>query len=186
MSALHQLQTALITAIDTYSPVSDFMQKAWAWPLAESVHFAGLSLLIGAIGTFDLRLLGLMNRVPIAVVHRFVPWAILGFVLNVASGLCFLLTEPDQYVYNSSFHWKLAFITIAGANAGVFYLTSYRDVFADGALLKAPRRAKVIATISLSAWLGVIICGRLLTFYRPVQCVYEPQAIGVLLACDPR
>ncbi len=186
MNPLHQFQTALITAIEIYSPVGEFMNRAWAWPIAESIHFVGLSLLVGAIGTFDLRLLGLMHRVPIAVVHRFVPFAILGFVLNVASGLCFLMTEPDQYTYNPSFHWKMVFLAIAGVNAGVFYLTSYRRVFADGALLDAPRRAKVIAAISLSAWLGVIICGRLLTFYRPVQCVYQPQAIGVLLACDPR
>jgi hypothetical protein len=186
MSALHAFQTWLVTAIFTASPLGDLMGRAWMWPIAESIHFIGLSLLIGAIGTFDLRLLGLMRRVPIAVVHRFVPWAVLGFVLNAASGVCFVLTEPDQYLYNPSFHWKLAFMAIAGVNAGLFYLTSYGRVLADATLVDAPRRAKVIAIVSLSAWIGVITCGRLLTFYRPVSCLDQPEAVGVLLSCDPR
>ena len=45
----------------------------------------------------------------------------------------FLLTDPDQYIYNPSFHFKLLFLTIAGVNAGTFYLTSYRQVFTGAA-----------------------------------------------------
>jgi hypothetical protein len=127
-----------------------------------------------------------MRRVPIAVVHRFVPFAILGFAMNVASGLCFLLTEPDQYILNPSFHFKLLFLAIAGVNAGLFYLTSWRRVFSDNASLDAPARAKVIAAVSLCAWMLVITCGRLLTFYRPGPCAAIPDAVGTLLTCDPR
>ncbi len=104
---------------------------AWAWPIAESLHFLGLCLLIGCIGTFDLRLLGLARRVPIATVHRFVPWGIAGFAINISTGSLFLMTEPDQYIYNPSFHLKLLFLTIGGLNAATFYLTSYRQVFGD-------------------------------------------------------
>jgi len=186
MTALHAFQIWLIRTIEAHSPVADVMHTAWGWPIAESVHFIGLCLLIGAIGTFDLRLLGFMRRVPIAVVHRFVPLAILGFLMNAASGLCFLLTEPDQYILNPSFHFKLLFLAIAGVNAGLFYLTSWRQVFGDRALLDAPPRAKVIATISLTAWLLVIVCGRLLTFYRPGPCDARRDVVGTLLTCDPR
>jgi hypothetical protein len=31
----------------------------------------------------------------------------------------------------------------------------------------APLRAKLIAGTSLSAWVAVLVCGRLITFYRP-------------------
>ncbi len=185
MSALHSLQVWLVAFIAAHSPVTTVMRTAWAWPIAESAHFIGLCLLIGSIGTFDLRLLGVARRVPIAVVHQFIPWGIAGFALNVASGLCFLLTEPDQYLYNPSFHFKLLFITIAGLNAGMFYLTSYRTIFSDRATLDAPLRAKVIAAISLSAWIAVIICGRLLTFYRPVPCDVAGGSVELLLTCDP-
>jgi hypothetical protein len=185
MSAIHAFQVWLVTSINEVSPVQDVMRTAWGWPIAESCHFVGLCMLVGAIGTFDLRLLGIARRVPIAVVHRFVPFGILGFAINVTTGLLFLFTEPDQYIYNVSFHFKLMFLAIAGVNAGLFYVTSYRRVFADHALLDAPRRARVIAAVSLTAWLFVIICGRLITFYRPVPCEEMVGGPGVMLTCQP-
>ena len=35
-----------------------FMNSKWGWPICETVHFLGLSLLVGTVGMFDLRLLG--------------------------------------------------------------------------------------------------------------------------------
>ena len=180
---LRHLQIWLVNSIIAHSPVADMMRTAWAWPIAESVHFLGLCLLIGCIGTFDLRLLGVAKRVPIAAMHRLIPFGILGFVINVSSGLLFVLTEPDQYIYNSSFHIKLLFLAIAGVNAGMFYLSSYRQVFTAQASLNAPLRAKVIAAISLSAWLTVIVAGRLITFYRPAPC--SPEDVTWVLQCSP-
>ena len=180
---IHDLQVWLVTTIGHDSAVSGMMRSAWGWPIAESLHFLGLTMLVGCIGTFDLRLLGVARRVPIAVVHRFIPWGIAGFVLNATTGALFLLTEPDQYIYNVSFHLKLLFLTIGGTNAALFYLTSYRQAFGDAAVLDAPRHAKVIAAVSLCAWTGVIVCGRLLTFYRPAPC---PEVVtSLLMACFP-
>src|SRR5215212_609078 len=97
---MHDFQIWLVTGIQAHSPVKTVMSTAWAWPVAESMHFIGLSLLIGTIGAFDLRLLGVGRRIPIAAMHRLIPWGIAGFVTNVCTGLLFLLTEPDQYIYN--------------------------------------------------------------------------------------
>ena len=180
---LHDAQISLVAFIDRHSPVADLMRTHWAWPIAESLHFLGLCLLVGAIGSFDLRLLGMARRVPIAAMHRLVPWGILGFAINASTGLLFLLTEPDQYLYNPSFHFKVLALAIAGVNASLFYATSYRQVFGQAAPRDAPRRAKVIALVSLCAWITVIVCGRMLTFYRPGDCVGEP---GLLLTCDPK
>ena len=184
---MQTLQVWLVTTIGGQTPVADLMRSAWAWPIAESLHFLGLCLLVGAIGTFDLRLLGLARRVPIAAVHRLVPWGILGFAINITTGALFVMTEPDQYIYNPSFHLKLLFMATAGLNAGTFYLTSYRHAFGPTAQLDAPTRAKVIAAISLCAWIAVIICGRLITFYRPVGCeTSDIRQAPLLLTCAPR
>jgi hypothetical protein len=167
---LHDFQVWLVNSIIAHSPVAALMRTAWAWPIVESIHFLGLCLLIGCIGTFDLRLLGVAKRVPIAAMHRLIPWGILGFVINASSGVMFVLTEPDQYIYNPSFHFKFLFITIGGLNAATFYLSSYRQIFGANASLNPPLRAKVIAAVSLTAWVSVIVCGRMLTFYRPAPC----------------
>jgi len=181
--SLHALQVWLVTSIEAHSPVSGLMHTRWGWPIAESVHFIGLCMLVGCVGIFDLRLLGLGRSASIASVHRFIPFGILGFAINVSSGLMFVLTEPDQYIYNPSFHFKLLFLSIAGLNAGTFYLTSYRRVFGAEATVDAPVHAKVIATVSLCAWVGVIVGGRLLTFYRPGVCRGVQTAL--LLTCAP-
>ena len=179
---LHAAQIWLVAAIEAHSPVATLMQTHWAWPVVESLHFIGLCLLVGAIGSFDLRLLGVARRVPIASVHRLIPWGIAGFVLNACTGLMFVLTEPDQYIFNPSFHLKVLSLAIAGVNAGLFYVTTFKQVFGPAPVLDAPRRAKLIALVSLCAWMTVIVCGRMLTFYRPGPCVGEP---GVLLTCEP-
>src|SRR5512134_1857411 len=126
MSPLHHFQIWLVTALSSRTAVDDFMTTAWAWPTIESLHFLGLCMLIGGVGTFDLRLLGVGRRIPIAAVHRLIPWGIAGFAINIMTGVLFVMTEPDQYIYNPSFHLKLLFMTIAGVNASLFYVTSWR------------------------------------------------------------
>ena len=151
-------------------PVSTFMHSRWGWPAMESTHFIGLSLLVGTIAIFDLRLLGMAKRIPMAALHRLVPWGVAGYLINVLSGLTFLLTEPDQYIYNPSFHFKILFMALAGLNILTFYTIAFREVKASGPGADAPRIAKIVAAASLCLWIGVIVCGRLLTFYRPGQC----------------
>jgi hypothetical protein len=183
MSTIASFQVWLVTLLNRDTPVSAFMTTAWAWPIMESLHFLGLCLLIGCVGTFDLRLLGIGRRIPIAAAHRLIPVGIAGFALNAMTGVLFVMTEPDQYIFNSSFHLKLVFLGIAGLNASLFYLTSYRQAFGPSARLDAPRRAKIIAAISLSMWVGVIVTGRLITFFRPGPCEDTTQ---VVLTCYPR
>lgn len=72
-------------------------QVGWLWPLCESVHFLGLCLLIGAAGFFDLRLLGFMKGVSLRSAKRFIPWALVGFALNLLTGLIFFISQPQQY-----------------------------------------------------------------------------------------
>lgn len=170
-------------ALLSFTAVGTVMRTQWGWPIAETIHFIGLTLLVGTVGFFDLRLLGMGQRIPIAAAHRLIPWGLFGFALTAVSGVTFLMTEPDQYLYNPSFHFKMLFLAIAGANALTFYLTTFRDVAGPGASAYPPLRAKVIAAISLSMWMGVIIGGRLLTFYRPAPC--EPPGPGFLSTCLP-
>jgi hypothetical protein len=142
-------------------------QFEWAWPTIESIHFIGLCLLIGTVGLFDLRMIGFVKRVPVAALHKLIPFGVLGYVLNVLTGLSFLAASPDQYIYNPAFQSKMLFMGAAGINVAVFYLTMYRRVMATGPAGEAPLPARIAGGVSLICWVGVIFCGRFLTFYRP-------------------
>jgi hypothetical protein len=146
-----------------------FMNTAWGWPAMESLHFVGLSLLIGTVGLFDLRMLGLFKSLPIAALHRLVPWGVAGYVINVTTGALFFVSDTAQYLYNPAFQLKALCMLIAGINMVVFYTTTAATVKALPAQAQTPMHAKVIAAISLLAWSGVITFGRLITFYRPPE-----------------
>lgn len=156
---------ALLVWLPT-TKLAALMMYGKMWPTAESMHFIGLSLLIGTVGLFDLRLLGVGKRIPLGALHRLVPWGVLGYGINVVTGIGFFTAAPDQYTYNPSFQLKLLFMFLAGVNILFFYTTMFRKVSTLGPGDNAPFPARVVGGVSLLAWLGVITCGRLLTFYR--------------------
>ena len=57
----------------TSSALGEFMRGWWQWPIAESLHFMGLSMLIGTVGLFDLRLMGIARKIPFSefLVHNY-------------------------------------------------------------------------------------------------------------------
>jgi hypothetical protein len=177
-------QVWLVSTLASARPIGKFMATRWGWPAMESIHFLGLSLLVGTIVLFDLRLLGMARRIPIAALHKLIPWGITGYGINLASGAMFLMAMPDQYIYNPAFHFKLLFMAIAGFNASAFYLVAARRTMGPEASPEVPRRAKVIAVTSIAMWVGIIVCGRLLTFYRPGDC--GPKGPPFIADCVPR
>jgi uncharacterized membrane protein len=136
----------------------------WGWPASETVHFIGLSLLFGVVLLIDLRMLGFMKAIPYSTLHRLLPWGVLGFGVNVVTGILFFIgAPPDFYVNNTVFIWKLALILVAGANA--MYFTVVKQTWSLGAGDAAPLAAKVAAASGIVLWVGVIFCGQMLPFF---------------------
>ena len=142
-------------------------EVAWLWPLCESLHFIGLCLVIGAAGLFDLRLLGFMRSVPIRTVKRFIPWALVGFVINLTTGVVFFVSQPQQYATNLSMWFKVLFLLIAGANALVFETGFSERLDRLGPNEDTPFSAKLIGAVSLASWFGVLYFGRMIPYLVP-------------------
>jgi hypothetical protein len=136
-------------------------ESPWAWPAAEAVHFLGMSLSIGVLLAVNLRILGVMRQVPFADVHRLLPWGMLGFGVNLVTGMLFFVASPGQYVQNVPFYWKVAFLMVAAAN--FLYLTVFGKAWAPGGF-QARLADKVMAVSSIAAWLGILYAGRMLPF----------------------
>lgn len=177
-------QMQLEAWLRSFTDVAAFMQLPWSWPVAESAHFIGLTLLLGSIAAWDLRLLGLLPEVPVGAFHKLVPFAVLGFVINATTGALFLVTFPGQYVYNTAFHLKVLCLLLAGVNVVLFYLTNLRRMAVAGPGQHLPLLGRLSGAVSLALWITVIVCGRMITFFRPVQC--DPgEVVGVLIRCIP-
>ena len=123
------------------------LDHGWVWPIAEALHFTGLVLMVGAVGLFDLRVLGVGKGIAPAAIHRLVPLAALGFTISIATGTLFIAGTPDQYFYNSAFHLKLVFLALMGLNVAFFYAGPFRAVLRLDAFADAP----VAATASVTA-----------------------------------
>ncbi|MBZ5634073.1 MAG: DUF2214 family protein [Acidobacteriia bacterium] len=136
----------------------------WGWPASETVHFIGLCLLFGVVLLVDLRMLGFMKGIPYSTLHKLLPWGVLGFGVNVVTGILFFIgAPPDFYVNNPVFIWKLALILVAGANA--LYFTVFEHAWTVGAGDAPPLAARVAAASGIVLWTGVIFCGQMLPFF---------------------
>jgi hypothetical protein len=140
------------------------VNSPWAWPASETIHFLGLSLTFGVLLAVNLRILGVMKRVPFSEVHRLLPWGLLGFGANLVTGMLFFIGQPNQYIDSPPFYWKLVFLMIAGAN--FLYLTVFRKAWpsVSNDAWDASLADKAMAVVSLFSWLAVLYGGRMLPF----------------------
>jgi uncharacterized membrane protein len=134
----------------------------WMWPTCETLHFVGLSLLCGVVFLVDLRVLGVMKAVSFASLHRLLPWAALGFGVNIGTGMLFFVGLPGQYIHNAAFYWKIGLAMLAGANA--LYFTLFDEPWSLGPGEDAPLTAKIAAVSAMVLWVGVMYCGSMLPF----------------------
>ena len=138
------------------------MDRNWVWPASEALHFIGLWMILGVILIVNLRLLGLMRSVPYSAVHRLLPWAALGLLINVVTGMVFVTGTPDQYGENISFLWKIIFLMIAGVD--LLYITVFEGPWHVESGQDAPLRVKIAGATAIVGWVGVMYFGRMLPF----------------------
>jgi uncharacterized membrane protein len=138
------------------------VDKTWVWATCETLHFIGLCLLFGIASFVDLRMLGVIKGVSFKALHRLIPWAVMGFGINLITGMFFFVAASDQYTTNTVYQWKLALIMLAGLN--VLYFTIFDEPWEVGADDNAPAMSKFVAASAFVLVIGVIFCGRMLPF----------------------
>jgi uncharacterized membrane protein len=139
-----------------------FVGQTWAWTAAETLHFIGMWLLFGVVLMVNLRMLGVIKKISYAAMHRMLPWGVLGFTLNMITGMLFFVSAPGYYTQNISFYAKVGLMVIAGINT--LYFTIFDDTWNLKAEDEAPMSGKVMAASTIALWFGVIYFGRMLPF----------------------
>lgn len=139
---------------------------AWTWPSLETLHFMGLTLLIGALAVIDLRVLGMAKQIPLAAIEKLTPVAYFGFTVNLITGIMFFFGDPYRYYPNIAFRIKMILLVIAGINLLIY------KIKVEPALLRgdyddnASALAKAVALTSIVAWVGVLAGGRLIPYFE--------------------
>ena len=160
-SAIGTMGAGLATSVQHF--VID--SSMWVWPILEDLHFIGLILIIGAFGALNIRVLGVLKQLPVAPLHRFIPWGIAGFFINIITGMLFFMGMPGFYTPNVVFQIKMFTIMLAGLNLLLFQCTSaFRSIENLGPGEDAPLYAKIVAASSIILWIAAIILGRYIPF----------------------
>jgi uncharacterized membrane protein len=145
----------------------DFVQgiksgSRWVWATLQTLHFIGMSLMFGVALVVDLRILGMMKAVSFAALHRLIPWAILGFGIDLFTGMSYFVGAPWQYATSVVFELKIALIVLASVN--VLYFTMQDRIWAVASGEDAPFTAKAAAGSGIAIMLGILYCGHMLPF----------------------
>jgi hypothetical protein len=161
----HSGGPAWLAALE-HSPLGQAMRESiWLYPTVEIVHILGFVLLVGPIVAFDFRLLGLARDIPLDRLGRLlIRTSVTGFCLTAPAGLLLFATEATAVAANPAFFVKLGFIAAGLANAGLFRLVARRQERAWPPALPTAW-GRFAGAVSLAAWTGAIVCGRLLAYF---------------------
>jgi hypothetical protein len=128
------------------------------FPFLESIHVIAAALVVGAIATIDLRLMGIAGlRYPLTTLNReLLPWVWAAFVVATITGLGMFITRAASHVVNPAFQWKLVLLLLAGINMAVLHRSLGKLLRAD----VAPPTLRRAGALSLLLWCGVMLAGR--------------------------
>lgn len=130
------------------------------------VHFIGLSLLMGGMLIVDMRLLGFPRQLPIAAAMKFLPIAIIGFVINLLTGITMVSFDAVDYWLNPAFRIKMALMLVAGLNALFFTIFEHRQVLSQPSDQRTTMAVRISAALSLLVWFGIIYWGRMIVAFQ--------------------
>jgi hypothetical protein len=130
--------------------MADFIKQSWVFPVIQSIHLIGLTMLVGSICLVDLRLLGIgSSRQSTAdVASGIAPWTSAGLLTVLVTGPLMFGSDVARYLNNPAFLLKMGLFAVALAS----HFTLHRRLVRD--------RQKLAAVLSLILWSSVVLAGR--------------------------
>jgi Family of unknown function (DUF6644) len=138
-------------------PLNPIARWEWVFPLIESLHILGFTLLVGSVVILDFRLLGISLRgQPISRVARdLAPYIWAGLFVQLTTGPYLFSGDPGDYVQVPAFRNKMVLLLLAL----VFHLAVMGKATAAKWDDEVPLWRKPVAVISLASWLSVLLAG---------------------------
>ncbi len=134
-----------------------------AYLLVNAAHILSIGLIVGAIVTLDLRILGLLRRYPIgALGPPLSRVAAVGVACAILTGFMLFTVRPLAYVQNTAFLAKIALIGLAILNAMILQLSRQWQLVVSGGEMR--KSVQISAFLSIMLWIGAVVAGRWIGF----------------------
>ena len=141
-------------------------ESLYGFTILVAIHILGLTLSVGTLIWFDLRLLGLsMLRIPVSQLYRrLMPCILSGFAVMFVSGGILLAAYATNAYGNLYFRIKAIALVLAGINAFFYHRVTERQIhrWDEARLPSMPARAAGL--ISILVWGVVILAGRMMSY----------------------
>ena len=147
--------------------ISRWVQESiWGFVIVVAVHILGLTLSVGTLIWFDLRLLGVsMLRIPVSQLYRrLMPWILSGFAVMFVSGGVLLAAYASAALENTYFRIKAVALLVAAANAFFYHRVTERQIHRWDEARRPALSARAAGLISIVVWTVVILSGRMMSY----------------------
>ena len=140
--------------VDTSWLSREIRASTWQFAVFEMIHLLGLTMVLGSLMVFDLRLFGVGMRQRAAELARDLgAWMLSGLAIVMTSGVLLFFGEPMKLYSSPSFHVKIGLLGLAI----LFQFTIIRGVRSRET---SPVVSKLAGAVSLTLWFGVGLAGR--------------------------
>ena len=100
--------------VDTSWLSREIRASTWQFAVFEMIHLLGLTMVLGSLMVFDLRLFGVGMRQRAAELARDLgAWMLSGLAIVMTSGVLLFFGEPMKLYSSPSFHVKIGLLGLA-------------------------------------------------------------------------
>lgn len=141
-------------------------ESPWGFPITVALHILGITLSVGTLVWFDLRLLGVsMTGYRASTMYkRLTPWMFTGFALMLVTGLMLVTAYATAAYGNLYFRIKVSAMVLAAINAFIYHRSTERRIADWDESSVPPAGARAAGLISICVWTTVIIAGRMMSY----------------------
>ena len=135
-------------------------------PTIQSIHIAGIGIVLTSVFMMDMRILGLAGKDQTLrqTTRRFGPWLIWSLVALLVTGVLMVIGEPVRELVTVSFWLKMFLIAVGTLVAAIFMRTLQRNEQRWEDTMTKRLSVKLMAIFTLLVWLTVIVLGRLIAY----------------------
>jgi hypothetical protein len=141
-------------------------ESGFFYPLIEGTHVLSLSMSVGLILWFDLRLTGitLLGESISRFYASLRPWLIIGFSLMATSGLLLFIAHASDAWASTYFRIKLVLLSLCLTNILTYHLLVGKSTAGWDTGVKPPTSARLAGGLSMLLWFSVIAVGRIMAY----------------------
>lgn len=148
------------TALSTWLKESP---SVWSSPTVLTLHTMGLSVLVGACGLLDLRLLGVNRGIPLPAFRWVFRAVAISLTVNLVTGVLLFIKNPVTWASSVPFLIKMLLVVASV----VTVVPIRRFVLSDAAAGEVTSGIRALALVSIAAWSAAVTAGRLLAYAQP-------------------